>query len=485
MSDSPAKLFLEYWQTASQWSQHVALRVMRPSLSFGEAVYQFLLIADGPESYAKIADLVENSDDGHIKGRQLSSLEAIDRFFEMVHPRSLYHSSQKEALPIVHWIRELTYHRRATGAFFQTESEILIPKGTLTRLARGKFDTSAYVFGDLFSYLSVSPTLLTNHGQRIAVRPVAVSASCARGVGTTFTEAGSESIGIIPIAEHSQHLLINPIVRDGVNYLDIRVAESLDVPSLVMEAFAKAGEVDIVVAPELLISEADCDSLSVKMRKAQPDLRMFVAGSGNTSRLSEGQPWNESRVLNKFGVELWRQRKIWQAGLNRERAEELGVFIQDGEILMEDNCAGSEVIVADIEGVGRCVVLICQDLQMNPFAGELIRCYQPDWIFTPILDWGAHAGRWMHQRAWDLSAISPARFVIASSTALAGVLGKNLPSPAGLLVGPKEAIGPDSGRLCTQVYTTGSHPSAGTVQWSVSEWQKSVFGTDGTLKRIV
>ncbi|CAI8873783.1 hypothetical protein EMIT0P395_20168 [Pseudomonas sp. IT-P395] len=82
-----------------------------------------------------------------------------------------------------------------------------------------------------------------------------------------------------------------------------------------------------------------------------------------------------------------------------------------------------------------------------------------------------------------LSAISPARYVVASSTSLAHKLGNPLPSPAGLLVGPREEIAPDSGRLCSQVYTDGTHPRTGVVKWGVGDWNKSLIGTDGTLAR--
>jgi hypothetical protein len=290
-------------------------------------------------------------------------------------------------------------------------------------------------------------------------------------------------VGIIPIAEEASHLDLQHTVRDGVNYIDACASKSIDVPTLVMSALSSLGPIDIVVAPELLINEVDCDNISAQMRSKPSNARMFVAGSGNTVEKVDEQSWNESRVLNRFGVELWRQRKIWQAGLDQDRAAGLGIDISADAFLMEDNCAGTEVVVADVEGLGRCVVLICQDLQMAPLTAELIRYYQPDWVFTPILDWGAHAGRWTHQRTWDLSAISPARYVVASSTALAHKLGKALPSPAGLLVGPREEIGPDSGRLCSQVYADGTHPSTGVVQWRVGTWNQSLIGTDETLVR--
>jgi hypothetical protein len=483
MQVSPAQLFLEYWGAASQWSQNVALRAMRPSKGFEVAIQSALMIAEGDKSYAAIRELVSSAEDGIEKGRMLTALSLIDRFFDVAHPRVLTHSSMKEKLPLTHWIRGLIYHRDAEGCFYKDDDNLLIPKGTLTRLSRTPFITSAYCFSDCFCYLSVVPRVMKNDEQRVTVTTVKIGGSSARGVGTSLSDVGFETVGIIPIAEDANHLDLQHTVRDGVNYIDACASKSIDVPSLVMTALSNLGMIDIAIAPELLISEIDCDKISAQMRITPSNVRMFVAGSGNTVEKAEDQPWNESRVLNRFGLELWRQRKIWQAGFDQHRAAELGINISADAFLMEDNCAGAEVVVADVEGLGRCVVLICQDLQMAPLTGDLIRYYQPDWVFTPILDWGAHAGRWTHQRAWDLSAISPARYVVASSTALAHILGKALPSPAGLLVGPREEIGPDSGRLCSQVYADGSHPSTGVVQWRVGTWNKSMIGTDETLAR--
>lgn len=483
MQLSPAQLFFEYWGTASQWSHNVALRAMRPSEGFNAAIHSALMIAKGEESYAAVRDLVKSAEDGIEKGRVLVALSVIDRFFEVAHPRALTHSSMKEKLPINHWIRGLIYHREVEGFFYKDDSSLLIPKGTLTRLSRGSFATSAYCFSDGFCYLSVVPQVMKNDEQRVLVTPIRVSGSSTRGVGTSLAPAGFETVGIIPIAEDASHLNLQHTIRDGVNYIDTCASSSVDVPSLVMTALNSMGAADIAIAPELLISETDCDEISARMRSNPSSVRLFVAGSGNTVAKIEGQPWNESRVLNRFGVELWRQRKIWQAGLDQNRAAELGVNIPADAFLMEDNCAGTKIVIADVEGLGRCVILICQDLQMAPLTNDLIRYYQPDWIFTPILDWGAHAGRWTHQRAWDLSAISPARYVVASSTSLAHKLGKPLPSPAGLLVGPREEIAPDSGRLCSQVYADGTHPRIGMVKWGVGDWNKSLIGTDGTLAR--
>lgn len=114
---------------------------------------------------------------------------------------------------------------------------------------------------------------------------------------------------------------------------------------------------------------------------------MLLAGSGYTVEKRDDLPWNEALVFSGVGVELWRPRKIWQAGLDSARTKELGLMPgRDGRVL-EQNHARSEVLGADVDGLGRCIVLICQDIKSAPLASELIRRYQPVWVFAPIMDW--------------------------------------------------------------------------------------------------
>ncbi|MNH32978.1 hypothetical protein D3C79_934580 [compost metagenome] len=104
----------------------------------------------------------------------------------------------------------------------------------------------------------------------------------------------------------------------------------------------------------------------------------------------------------------------------------------------------------------------------------MIRLYQPDWELIPILDSGVSAGRWFHERAYNLSAISPARFLISSSTAHAVKLGY-AGYACGMAVGPKDQIGPDAGRVCALAYPRDEKPGYGTVKWREG-WGRTDIG---------
>jgi hypothetical protein len=131
---------------------------------------------------------------------------------------------------------------------------------------------------------------------------------------------------------------------------------------------------------------------------------------------------------------------------------------------MEDNCSGNEVCVVDLDGLGRCVILICQDLEADPLAGDLIRNFQPDWVFAPILDRGIDTGRWVHQRAFALSALSPARFIVSCSTALADRAKVTGEIACGMAVGPKDSFGEDEGRVHALAYLVDNADFA-TLKW--------------------
>jgi hypothetical protein len=210
--------------------------------------------------------------------------------------------------------------------------------------------------------------------------------------------------------------------------------------------------------------------------------RMLMAGSGNSEDVKNDWPWNESTVLNSTGTVLWRQRKIWPAGIKRDRAIQFGLSDPgEKEMILEKNAAGNEIVIADVDGLGRCVVLICQDLETRLISEELIQDFQPDWVFSPILDSEITEGRWAHQRCFALSGTSRARFIAVTSTALPR-LDATEPPIFGLAVGPKDTAHStsDSGHVIDdgseegRCYATASDASR-TIQWGSAGWKKTTL----------
>jgi hypothetical protein len=148
--------------------------------------------------------------------------------------------------------------------------------------------------------------------------------------------------------------------------------------------------------------------------------RLLVAGTANTNeRDVANQPWNEAVVANQYGVELWRQKKLWPSEITPERAAEFGITETDGVgNFHEDVASGAQVDVVDIDSLGRCVILICQDITSADLALPLITDVQPDWVFVPIMDRGFAEKSWFSDIGQSLCTHSQTRIVGVCSTAL-------------------------------------------------------------------
>lgn len=135
--------------------------------------------------------------------------------------------------------------------------------------------------------------------------------------------------------------------------------------------------------------------------------------------------------------------------------------------------AGHELVVGDVDGLGRILLLICQDLKLDQ-AAALLKELQPDWVLVPVLDCGVGPARWTHFSASELSGKSYARFVVGSSLSLARMV--NLASPSCLMgIGPRETNNAaDLPRAClTAASVVGEHPEYAALTWRVGTWQQS------------
>ena len=468
---SPADLFMENWDLARKWSGPEVQNFKSPCAEFKRAVSEALLISSASESYAALKSLQRGDTPAVENGRVMLILGAIDDFFEIVHPRTLNRSRLFDPLPLTHWLRKVVLDRLDNGTFISTATHQLVPRGPLIRYPRGEFASSAYSLADQFAFLTVVRTELSIEDRPIRVSAIVKDRSLSQGIGLAPSSNGSEKIAFIPIAQLDEHLQINRFEVNGHAYVDFKLSDDVDAAAVMNSVLGDIGYADIVMSAELMVDEGAADRLSPLISAIPGRTRILLAGSGNTSDTRDGLPWNEARIFNGSGVELWRQRKIWQAGLDSSRSEDLGLVPGHNGRLMEHNHAGEEIVVADVDGFGRCVVLICQDIQSNPLASELIRLYQPDWVFVPILDWGTGLKRWAHQRVFELSAISPARFLIASSLSMVKKL-KREDQPCGLAIGPKDSTDEDQGRECATAYAETSPHGYGIVEWRTG-WGKS------------
>jgi hypothetical protein len=420
---NPGALFLALWVRAEKWDSTVRSDEVIPAESFNDVVQNALSKDDDQRAYAALLRQVFPEPAFSLKsvGRCLFVMRCIDDFFLKIHPRSIIPSpalSGKSTIPM--WLEALREQRLDAGHYMEAHGLRLVPRGPLLQSQRDELANSAESLADRFAALSVVPATLVHEGRPIAVSQRVIWREHGEGV-PAGNHPGREILAGIPIAEADADLSITSKHRLARGFVDYRLHADLNGAQRLIQALEQCGKVDIAVAPELIMTEDHADEIPYRLdASGAVDCRLIVAGSGQTRATANGRAWNEAQILNGPGAVLWRQRKIWPASIDHRRAKAYGIAdFGPSPDLVEDTASGDRIEIIDVDSLGRCVVLICQDLMTPQLAPDVIRHFQPDWVFVPILDVGVDAGRWMHAKAFELSALSPARFVVVTSSALA------------------------------------------------------------------
>lgn len=475
---TPANIFIEFWQLANAMTgfQRQTAEIADNDLNRTIAA---ALMQDNAQDVATSLTQIHA---GHSRlaidtnGCILSIMRAIDELFYHIHPRAQFIPSARPKMP--RWLREMRGRRTSFGHYAQNADWRLVTRGPLVRRDRDETASNAECLADYFSALAVVPHTVIHNQKKLAIQHTVISTGTAQGVRAA-KNAGAEKVVFIPVAEEADHLLISEREVNAQKYADFRLAPPLNAAETIIKALNACEAADIALAPEFVVTEEHADELAAQLHSVSTPPRLLLAGSGQTiSRNSDDLPWNEARMLNTIGCELWRQRKIWPAGSAASTAKNYGMQDPGDKLNMEDTAEGDCIVIADIDGLGRCVVFICQDCKLSPAALQIIENYQPDWVFVPILDAGINMGRWAHQQGFALSENSLARFMIVSSTALAKLAYPNEERACALALGPKAPTEHDKGRMLCEVHIeAGSNPGYGTLHWRHGDWQQSILGS--------
>lgn len=470
----PATFFAEMWLIAESTSATDRANAELPRRDFRDNIEQALALDDGRDCAEKLRQLV----DPRQLGQVMDVLRAMDLAFATIHPRNSLPASPVPRQTLPHWLRELRDQRPITGHYWQRSNRRLLPRGPLLRVPRHEWASNTDCLADHFSYLTLVPVKTDENMRPIGIKCIVVGCDAVTGI-PHGPKPGAETIAVIPLAEVSDDLDITPRTGAGKTFLRIQGRAGL-MSGRLTKALALAGKAEIALVPELVTTEEELDVLAEELRRNPRTSQLILAGSGNTLSVdAHGLPWNEARVLHGAGSTLWRQRKIQIAGMTG-LANQLGLLADATDIAFEDNSSADEVVVADLDGLGRCVVLICQDVMVERMATDIIRHYQPDWVFVPILDKGVDVGRWTHQKAFHLSGEAHTRFVIVSSTSLSHRLEPTTEVPCGLAIGPKTSTHADPGRLCLSVTASGS-PKLAILQWRKGSWVQTTLAATSPM----
>jgi hypothetical protein len=471
---TPAHLFIGLWAIANDLTTHQRTTA-DPCDDLRDLLSAALAQDSGSDASAAVVDILRHLSTDLVHRRNggvLAAMQAIDDEFLHIHPRHRI-LPKVTAKRHTQWLIEQQEERLMSGFYAEDAGLRLIARGPLTTKARGQFSSSGESIADYFTGLTLAPAMLKNAHRTIDIHHIVVPVGGLTGVD--IGEIGKEKVGFVPVAKKVNELTLSCRADGKQKFLEVGL--SIDAIEVFRRVIGLSGGIDILMAPELVVSESSVAELADILRTSKANHpRLLVAGSGNTSSIDDdGFSWNESAILNKFGTVLWRQKKTWTSGIGRARAEQYGLDCEEGEFLLERNAESSTVVVADLEGMGRCVTLICQDIEAKPMAADLILYYQPDWIFVPILDQGVGTGRWAHARAFELSAISAARYLISSSLSLVPRPITTLPV-CGLAIGPKQAIdkGVDGDRAFQNAcIDPDSDVDMVEIQWRNGDWKQT------------
>lgn len=262
----------------------------------------------------------------------------------------------------------------------------------------------------------------------------------------------SLKIAVVPLVESIGDFSIANVDTNPVNPL-FRV--SLKSPDVISKAARTAldsairEECDIVVFPELCLTEAIQNELGERLRAAGGKRPLLVvAGSAPTPvGGASTAPYNQALVFDCQGTRVLKHHKLnpyWMSGEEEDRyglAEAFGRVGRYEEIAVDP----FEIQILDTE-VGRLAVLICEDLSALDVFGSLVVKLGLDWLLVPVLDGCQMPNRWT-ARFGQRYAEKGACVLVATSLSfvtqhLAATPGTSMRPGVGLLVVPTPS-GPD------------------------------------------
>lgn len=376
---------------------------------------------------AILADSADAAEQYQI-GLRLRLMERVDQAFASIHPR-LFQADDDSSIP--DWLQVARDRRRDTGVFGSCADVhdadrvpngkilVLIARGPLLRRQRDADASYAENLADRFAFLSVAQDTYVVAQTSIKARYSVIGEHYGTGVYPSDEPAGLERVTAAPIADDRAQLSLRSSVRHNKRYVSIEPAAHFDPSAELLGALKAFGKTDIAVAPEFVMSPKAHETVLEALKESTFECRFLLAGTANTAEPDAvGQPWNEAVVSNSCGIELWRQRKLWPSQLDPDRAAKYGLTENDGDGHFHEDIASGDVIeIVDVDSLGRCVILICQDI-VSEMARALIIDIQPDWVFVPIMDRGFAEKSWFINKTQRLNDVSKARFVGVCSTAL-------------------------------------------------------------------
>jgi predicted amidohydrolase len=264
---------------------------------------------------------------------------------------------------------------------------------------------------------------------RYAIKPIKIKNLPQREPNTAFT------VAIAPLLETGEDLAITLSACGG--WYCVRPTYSPKRLTATLHA-ALDLKAELLFLPECTVSVEQLNWLQgeipttmrsyFRTRGELPSLRYVLAGVASpASYPSQGA--NYVIIFDNEGQEICRQDKLFRWNLNQDQIKRYGLDIDlnTKSVEIKENIAGgSEVMVVDLEGVGRFITLICADVDENAPGDWLLAHVRTDWLNAPIMDkstcWTFDPkglrGPWITRRAYRAACASQCKVVVSNSMTL-------------------------------------------------------------------
>jgi predicted amidohydrolase len=262
----------------------------------------------------------------------------------------------------------------------------------------------------------------------------------SRRIGLTFRRFSPEEPGL-PWPPDMLRIALAPVVEtedDARFWVEgDRYAIEPTVPFARFEALiqgALAAHAHFLLLPEMTVDSSHLPRLTETLRNLRraaahadrarlPDLRLALIGVIEAPRVAGGPHRNYIAAISGNGEILFTQDKLSHWNLDAGAQSRFGLDGKGFPVpLRENTIAGTNIMVAEFDGIGRVMALICADMSHNMPGDWIADNIGLDWLYAPIMDgstcWLQGRAPWIVHRAVRTCTRAGTTVMIANSMAM-------------------------------------------------------------------
>jgi len=207
-----------------------------------------------------------------------------------------------------------------------------------------------------------------------------------------------------------------------------------EIPLARLEALislALTGGAHLLLMPEMTVDEQHLMHFAASFRRLRrqsalasptemPSLRMALIGVIARPSGAGAAHRNYIAVVNGRGEILFTQDKLSHWNLYEPAQSRFGLSRKGYAVpLREDTVPGSKIVVAEFDGLGRIMALICADMSQNMPGDWIADHIGLDWLYAPIMDgstcWAQGGAPWIIGRAARSCAQAGTTVIVTNS----------------------------------------------------------------------